>query len=190
MKNNKGLIIGIVVFLVIAIIVAIVLISGSSKRRRQQELELQMAALQAQANNPNTNPNVKQGLLAQVANLAIQLATIKGNQPSGTGINQPGGGGTSQGTGIPFNPTSTSFTWTPTSSSKGICGNPASLNKDRILKNGVNGPEVCALQSFLNVTKNAGLVQDGAFGPKTQTALVNATGKTSITLKEALSITV
>ena len=52
------------------------------------------------------------------------------------------------------------------------------LDYDKVLKNGVTGPEVQLLQRFLYITA------DGIFGPATETALYSARGVRQITLRD------
>ena len=63
----------------------------------------------------------------------------------------------------------------------GICVNAATLDKSKKLKKGITSPEVCQLQSMLN-KKGAKLVVDGAFGKKTEDALLANTQVKEITL--------
>lgn len=168
--QNKKLIIGISIALVVILIIIIVLVTRKRSSSDPAQAQAALDALNAQANDPNTPPAEKDSLLKQITDLAGVIEKIKNK------------GGASSGT---MPPTAIGVQWTPLPSSSGLCKNPAYLNKNILLKNGSKNGEVCALQSYLN-TKGAGLVNDGIFGPNTEKALKNATGKTSITLGEIL----
>lgn len=67
------------------------------------------------------------------------------------------------------------------------------LDQNKVLKVGVIGAEVKALQNLANqVFEKANnpkrLLTDGVFGSSTQSALQSLTNKTEITLKEAVSL--
>ena len=56
------------------------------------------------------------------------------------------------------------------------------LDKTKVLKYGVTGNEVKALQNYLNKNYNARLVVDGIFGELTQKALQDYKGRSQVTL--------
>ncbi len=160
--KNKGLIIGLSVIGFIVLIIIIVVISRGGKSSTQ-------SAVTPPPYIPDGSDTTAAGsnLLGQITDLAKVIEALK---------NKPGSSANAIG-----------VSWTPLSSSTGLCKNPATLNKAVVLKNGSRSGEVCALQSYLN-TKGAGLVNDGIFGANTEKALKNATGKTSITLGEIITV--
>lgn len=172
--KNKGLIIGISVVAFIILIIIIVVVSRGGRSSDDAQAQAALDAMNAQANDPNTPPAERDSLLKQITDFASVIEKIK--NPGGSGSSTPG------------SPAVVGMSWTPIATSQGLCKNPALLNKTLVLKNGSKGGEVCALQSYLNTNFKAGLVNDGMFGAKTQTALMNAKGKSSITLGEILTV--
>jgi hypothetical protein len=171
--NNNKKIFFILGGLILLIVIIILIVKSSKKSQDAADVQAQMLLLQQQHQDPNTPASQKQTIASQIANLATLLAQIKAGKTGTPPL-------------VPTTTTTSDVTWTPISSSSGVCKNPASLNKDLLLKSGSINGEVCALQSYLNSQKSAGLVNDGNFGPKTGSALLAATGKSSITLKELI----
>lgn len=163
--KNKGLIIGLSVVALIVLIIVIVVISRGGKSTTPEYGNLPPVP------TPDGTDTTGGNWINKVTDLAKILEQIK-NKGAGSG-----------------SPTITQIgvSWTPVASSTGLCKSPAMLNKTIVLKNGSRSGEVCALQSYLN-TKGAGLVNDGIFGANTEKALKNATGKTSITLGEIITV--
>lgn len=161
MKNKKTIVIVLIIVAVIVIGVIAFLLVRRRNKKKQEELEAQLAALQAAQNNPGLPPGQKANIGQQIAALLAQLGTLKAS--GGTdGDTEPiilnwNGGGV------------------------GICVNAATLDKSKKLKKGITSPEVCQLQSMLN-KKGAKLVVDGAFGKKTEDALLANTQVKEITL--------
>jgi hypothetical protein len=93
---------------------------------------------------------------------AIWLGTKKDGQPLGNPLDLLTGGGNSGGGTSGGN----------TSGNTGGIFTPPALNYNKVLKNGVSGEEVKALQLLLNkVEVNSPLVVDGKFGPLTEAKL-------------------
>ncbi len=167
--KRPGLLIGGIIGGVLLLILILWLIFRKPKNSQttdQAALQAQIAALQAQANSASTPVDAKANLLNQIAVLSQQVLAAKGLTAPPAG-NTNGGG------------TATGLTWDGTGT--GICTIPSSLNRDVVLKSGSKGPEVCYLQKWLN-GKGANLVNDGQFGPLTQSALQKYFGKTSTSL--------
>ncbi|MEO0472800.1 MAG: hypothetical protein AAF206_24505 [Bacteroidota bacterium] len=69
----------------------------------------------------------------------------------------------------------------------GPCLQRSQLNEQKTLKRGINGPEVCELQKFINQLRLAQyescIAVDGAFGPQTEAALYDLFGARETTLQ-------
>lgn len=78
----------------------------------------------------------------------------------------------------PSTGSSSGSSYTPTPSTGG------GLDLGKVLKMGVNAPEVGELQRLMNIHYGRNLSEDNAFGSKTESALRAITDKRSITLFE------
>lgn len=164
MKNRKTIVIVLIIVAVLVIGVVVFLIVRRRNKKKQEELEAQLAALQAAQNNPAIPPGQRAGIGQQIAALLAQLGALNTNTSGG------------------FNEDTAPITLNWNGGGVGICVNPATLDKSKKLKKGITSPEVCQLQSMLN-KKGAKLVVDGAFGKKTEDALLANTQVKEITLE-------
>ena len=176
--NRKAVIATVIILIVIIIAVVIYLIYRSNKKNKDLQLQQQADILQQQLNNPALPPAQKQGILAQLAILAAQIAAAKQAKASGT----PPPAWPSP----TYDPTATIPDWTPPWTPPGTPVNPAptwtpvGTPSGFPLRKGSSGGYVKTLQQQLNSRCGKSLVTDGKFGPLTENAAIACIGTPTV----------
>lgn len=176
--NRKAVIATVIILIVIIIAVVIYLIYRSNKKNKDLQLQQQADILQQQLNNPALPPTQRQGILAQLAILAAQIAAAKQAKASGTPT-----------TWTPpiYDPTANIPDWTPPWTPPGTPVNnpaptwtPVGTPSGFPLRKGSSGGYVKTLQQQLNSRCGKGLVTDGKFGPLTESAAIACIGTSTV----------